>query len=423
MPLAPSTLVATQAGFRTLDTLAGTNFTAYDGTEYLRASAQPAPERPLVETLLTNGLRLHTSPEHRFWVSTAKTEPPTWIAQHEVVPGDRILMPYKRYDAPFDPAYFSVGEDFDGWRPSLHLVHDPSLWRMLGFALGQGSFPEERLSEGGFSVHVHAGHQDRMLRRFAACCREHGLDTVRTDRERPMLRVMHVPFQRWLRALGFVAAPRNVLRVPQTVFGAPAWIRESVLQGFFSSLGEWYCHSAKNYVTPHVYVGHAVLCESVLRLLWSVGVAAAIEQKGFARRGDIFVRDLGAFQEQINFLQDAKRIPWVERPVHRARRWDTIRPELANCFVRWIRSEPGWKQATRADQHRMGEAYADGSGLRRHVVRQVCRVVGVPIPPWLDYHHAQVDAVRPLAERVHMYRLESPGVHAPRYVSDFVLSR
>ena len=422
MAIAPNALIATTQGLRMAESLRGQAFEVYDGTEPLQAELAPVADRPLAETLLDNGLILRTDPEQRFWTALNHARAPVWRKQSELRPGDQILMPYQRYDCALDTGIFAMDDDFGGWGPSFSFLNDPYVWRLIGYGLARGYFPEKG---GHFRVYANSYHHAALLRRFERSCREHGIDTVRTDRNRPLLMVLHPPFERWLCRLGLDGANVERRFVPPSLFAAPAWIREAVLQGFFSGEGEWHCHTRQHRLTPCTHTNDPTMAQAVLRLLWSVGVAAAVKARGEGpnARGSIFVRDIGRWQEQINFLPEYKRVPWVERGPEQTYRWDLIRPELVAYIFRILRGRASWQDLGKTHREYLTRLHRQGVGVRRFVLRRMCRAMGEPVPSWLDYHHARVDATRVVTERVLMDEPVSPGVVRPRYVSDFVLSR
>ena len=417
------TLIATATGLRPIWQLADQGFPVYDGTEYRYADAVRAPETPLERTLLINGLVLSSDREQRFLVAPAGVAGPGWTPQRMIRPGDRVLMPYARYDYAYDEALLFVGKDYGGWSPTASLTGDLTFWRLLGFALADGYLPAELPSEDAFRVFLYDQRNVPLLRRFAKCCKRHRIDAVITEKQHPLLTVHHGPFQRWLRDLGFRSMSEGLRLVPPTLFGIPAWMREAVLAGFFSCWGEWAQHSVHGHYTPHVHVKDPQLRQGILQLLWSVGVAASVEQRGWVRSGDIFIRDIGRFQEQVNFIQEHKRIPFVERNAEREGKWDTLRHETTVYLCRNLSEKKGWKSLHADEREKLLRHRYGGTGVRRTVAIEMCHAIGIKPPDWLRYHHAPVDAMTTIEVAPPLYDLRFETEQKRRYVAGFATCR
>lgn len=356
--------------------------------------------------VLKNGLRLHVDGEQPLWVARG-TSTPARVRARELRRGDRLLMPYRRYDPPLALQTLCVGEDFGEWAPSEALVNDPALWHMLGYALGDGYFPGPKV-EDAFRLFLYDRRDAPLLPTFLALCGRHGIDAAVGEGDHPMLTLYHVPFSRWLRALGFRSLHEGERFVPARLMAAPAWMREAMVAGLFACWGQWYEKDsedryAEHFTKPHIPVGtDRIYGHSILQLLWSVGIAATLHHG----QGAVRIRDRGRFQDRVAILCPHKAPEHFYKPVpERAERWDSLAHETTVHLAVQLRERPGWKGVHCDEREKILRHRYGGTGIRRREALRLCREVGMKPPWWLDFHHAAIGSTELLEDRTLFYSL------------------
>ncbi len=88
--LAGETLVTTDRGKIPIRDLVGEEFLVWNGFDYRRATAYYTRVKPVVETVLSCGARIRTSPDHRFL--TIRNGESEWVKQKDLRPGDVVLV-------------------------------------------------------------------------------------------------------------------------------------------------------------------------------------------------------------------------------------------------------------------------------------------------------------------------------------------
>jgi hypothetical protein len=425
MSLPAHALIPSCDGFLPLDQLPLHAALGRDSRHYKHVVRVEAPQEPLQRTLLRNGLTIDSDASQRFLVAAARFSEPTWVAQRAIRPGDRLMVACERVDATLDPRAACMDRtypqhDARPWQATAEMVEDKRLWFMLGYALGDGYFPHEQLSIDHFRLYAYDHRNTPLIDHFDGFCREHQLDAAVIEGTSPQLSVHHVPFQRWLRDLGFRSMAEGIRRVPVRLFRLPAWMREAVLQGFMSAWGEWTAHSEHGSPVLHVQINAPELRQGILRLFWSVGIAATIEQRGWKRTGNLVVQDIAAFQRRTNFILPYKRREIV-RPPGRDGKWDTVTARTAQHLTKLLKATQGWR-AIHADE-REKILRCKTTGLRRKVAFDLFEQVGCTPPWWLYYQHCAVDDTRPVEGAVPLYDLSCTDVVSPGYLADFVLTR
>ena len=419
MALAPGTLVWTSEGIVPVESLRDRTFQAANGAGFATATVRAVDPRGVYRTKLDNGLELVSGRAQSFRVVPADSDSglPEWRSQGHLCPGDRVLMDYRRTDCALDPALFQIGLDYGGWTPGLDMIRDPRLWTMLGFARADGYYPDATQVEDSFRFFIYDVRDRPMIPASQAFCEAHGIDAIATESEHPMLSVFHFGFQRWLRDFGFRGASDGVQNIPTRLFAAPAFMREAFLTGYFSAHGEWRDHSEQGYAAPMVNIPNPRLRQDILRLLWSVGVAASVWQRGWERRGMVVVRDIPAFQDQIGFMQAHK-----SRKVRRARgregKWDMLPPQTTLFVREQLRSAKGWRGLSSEDRNRILRLRYEYMGLRRPAALDYYARLKLSPPEVVRFHHAEVDVCdeRPLAAAL-LYQIETLRGEAPHFIA------
>lgn len=421
-----NTLVTTRAGLETGESLVDTEFEIWDGTQWEKARAFDTGLRSISKTVLWNGLEIETSPEHRFRVIPENSLDglPEWREQQELVSGDCLLVDCTPVDPPIDASSFRFDRRYEtdrstgrAFTPTKALVEDSEFWEMLGFALGDGYWPDlTRRTAHWLRIFPHYQRDAALFDRFLGVCSRHGIHaskvTVnkhiqRSDGEYgyPCIQIGHRAFLEWLYDLGFSSSTSGK-RIAGVLFKQPASIRQALLCGLFSADGCTTTH-VTGYRTPTVYSADQKLRQDMLRCLLSVGVAANIVGAGPNRKGTILIQDVDAFVARIGYLQSYKNEGIVRSDCAR-HRWDKLHPRTARRIARLIQESA--RDCGRAligkDASLVSKVVMGNSGMSRPRAIALLRELGQNIPEELGYLHTPVDFLEETGEAELMVDVE-----------------
>jgi len=405
------TLVATDRGVVPIANLPldGERFRVWNGRDWREARAYETGRKPVVRTKLWNGIELRTSPEHLFRVIPRESGDgePVWRRQCELKRGDWALVGYRREDCALDEESFHVGRTYEGrapgpsWTVTAGIVRDPEFWEMVGFALGDGYWPDVRKrGPGHLSIFPHHTREAALFARFEAVFARHGIPCRRAEvnpsHRRPdgeygyPCLVFYKAFSEWLTDLGFRPSSEG-RRVPAVIFGAPAWLRSAVMRGLFTADGHTRTH-ATGYRTPTVCAVDPVFRQDILRCLWSLGVATNEVGVGWSRDASLSVQDVRAFVEHVGYLDDYKN-EGIELSDRSATRWDRVHPALGRVLAERVRESGGWLALDVADRGLLSLVIDGKSNISRPRLRRLCRQAGVAEPAALAYAQVPVDVL------------------------------
>jgi len=420
-------LVTTSEGLIPLRDLSGKNFVASTGPgTWGEARAFPTGKKVTAVTTLWNGLELTTSPDHRYRVIPASSRDgdPEWVRQEDLQAGDFALVSYERSDPEFDYETLLVDRVYDtdrktgrDFRPTKALIEDPEFWEFMGFALGDGYFPDEgRDTPSWLQVFPHYSRDADLFERFKAVCVRHGIhctDRVinktieRSDGEfgYPALQICHTAFHRWLRDIGFRPS-REGKRIPESVYRQPAHIRAALLRGIFSADGCTATH-ATGYRTPSVHSSDPALAQDILKCLWSVGVASNLVGGGTAasRHGTITVQDIASFTSSVGYLQAYKN-EGIERSPAQRDRWDRLHPHLSRNLGTHVWKHDNYKSLSVAERDMARKASGGRVTMSRAYAIHLLQRLGAEEPAWLRYLQVPVEVVGHADEDREMFDVE-----------------
>ena len=337
MALSPGTLITTSRGLAPVEALADGPFEVWTGQRYEHARVRTAGVVPVARLALANGLSVLVSPDQPLAVvpSESALGAPLWREQRAIKAGDRVLRSYRREDPALNGSTFFEGHDFRGWSPTRDLLEDPGIWHLLGYALGGGYFPDKTLHKESFRVFAHSQLDEPLLDEFEATCDAYEIPVMRSEGEHAMLSIWDRGFQQWLRDLGFRSSA-EVQTIPNLFFQGPAWIREAVLTGLFTSAGRW----DASYNAPVLYLHPPQLRQSALRCLWSVGIAAH-EKRGDCTVHKIRVSDVAGYMAQVGSLRQELR----ESEREREHLWDKLPVSTSQSIVRACMASPAFQDS------------------------------------------------------------------------------
>jgi hypothetical protein len=437
-------LVTTEHGLVRLSALVGKKFRIWNGRDWRPATAYETGPKPVVRTRLWNGLELRTSQEHRFRTIPADSETgePEWRQQRHLEPGDTLLVDYAVSDPPLDYDVALVGEEYKSavewgrdWTPTTAIVDDLEFWEMIGFALGDGYWPDLTKRAGAvqwMQIFPHYAKDEALFDRFMKVCARHGINAdtrtinkhqTRTDGANgyPVIQICHRTFIEWLSDLGFQASCYG-RRVPDALYQLPANIRAAVMRGLFSADGHRARH-VTGYCTPTLASSQPAFRTDIVTCMWSLGVAANEVGTGWDRGKTIIVaQDVPAFVERIGYLQDYKNES-LTRSDKSATRWDRLHPAVSTWVADSFKQSDAWAAASSRDRSLVYAALSRGMRISRPRALNLLAQAGVEPPEALHYCHVPVDVLdaEPAEQEMmfdvevfddeHLFLLNHVGVH------------
>lgn len=406
-------LVTTEKGMERISGLVGEKFRIWNGRAWREATAYATGPKPVVRTKLWNGLELRSSQQHRFRVipKDSETGEPEWVQQQHLKPGDIALLDTGISDPPMDVAAFRVGKHYPSaathgreWTPTTAVVEDLDFWEMIGFALGDGYWPDLAKAAGHtqrMGIYPHHTKDAAIREKFIGVCARHGINadvvTVNKTFERvdgehgsPVVHIHHKAFIEWLLELGFQPSCFE-RRVPDVLYRAPAAIRAALMRGYFSADGHRRQHIT-GYCTPSVDSQRPSFRQDILTCMWSLGVAVNEIGTGWTRDGTIVVQDVRAFVERIRYMQDYKNED-TTRSDRAAHRWDSLHPATSEWVATAFRESDAWADATAEDKAVVRKALQGRITISRPRALLLLQRAGIAAPEALHYHHVEIDVL------------------------------
>jgi len=405
--MAPGTKVWTDKGLIPVADLSGSTFEVWTGQEWCSAQAFPTQVRPVMRTLLWNGLELKTSPEHKFRVLPRESESiiPIWAFQEALKSGDYVLLGTGAAEADLDEDQFFVGREYpvkrvtqNPWVVTSALINDPEFWEMVGFALGDGYFPPRAIRNPSWlRIFPNEAKDTEVWALIRRVCDRYQINLkdgiakayAPNTKDHAVLNIHHSNFVQWLYDLGFRPSSEGKI-IPDLLFRSPVWLRSAVLKGLFSADGHSRHHVTGD-VTPTLRVTDPSFRQTVLKCLWSVGVASQDMGQGWNRLGNIEVQDIPSFVANIGYLQPYKnqgtRSP---KSVHR---WDRVHPKLCRSLAQIVRAHPDWLSLSELDRGLIGCALSGKSRISRPRLISMFQALGEALPEALTFIQVPIDSV------------------------------
>jgi intein/homing endonuclease len=405
----------------------------WSGDRWGEGRAFKSGMKRLVETELACGVKLQTSPDHRFRVINECGEL-DWKHQSELLVGDGVLVSRKPV----------VGNEklvpsFRGRKLTLEVMET------LGWLTGDGCLVAERervgakihlfyhqdkerdiwekqekiLSNWGLKVH----HEKKFLteeeREEKAV--QYGCKSIAPNRIRNT--VYDTDFYRWLIDFGFQPSSRGINGkvIPAKLHVLPVPYRQAFLRGLFSADGG----KLNDRGSVALTIQNDILRDQVRQLLIGLGIRT-LPAKGYARDGfggkrfshKLFIKDREAFWNQVGFIQSWKQ------PDKTVESWSNDKPSFAvvkKCLAPCL-STPGFKELTKGVRDATVSILNGKKTVSYQFLRRIMSESGVMAPPWFDdYNIEPVIAVCDLGKDIEMFDVEMfDDVHA--FVVDGVIT-
>ena len=316
----PSTPIMTDVGLITakdyLNGLKERLLQVWDGHTWQQARLFETGKKKLTETELECGLKIKTSPDHRFRCLDSNGNE-IWKHQSDLQINDYVAVNSR----PVDGYSYLI--------PSFGLPLTADMMEILGWALGDGSVSPARKRVGAsVTLFYHQDKEVDIWSRHQSILNDFGIKFTAIDKKitkdqqeaikdrygfksvaasRKKIKIYSTDFVKWLSEIGFYVNGKK--RVPPVFHALPVEYRVSFLRGLYSADG----HATK--------LGGVVLTiqddeirESIRQMLIGLGVRTTgckgILRKSFGEKtfsNKLFLKDRNFFWENIGFLQAHKQ--------------------------------------------------------------------------------------------------------------------
>lgn len=384
--------------------------TIWTGREWEKALLYETGPKLLTRTVLSNGLSIKTSPDHRFW-ALRDNEEPVWIAQKDLKVGDFILVNKKT------PQVFENLPKLNGKEVTAELLE------VFGWFTGDGSLGERSLKlyyhhekEGdirdrhfqilkSFDIPVELVDESISEQERSRICKKYGFKSCAAIRTR--LTVNSKDLADKMSLLGFNKSS-SYKNVPGWILTLPNALKQSYLKGLFSADG----NNAKRR-SPCITICDERTREQVRELLISLGIRTSFSEgrtkiKIIGNKREIIeaksvlrIKDRDLFFDSIGFLQKHKQPDFkVSNDLGKS---DKIPQNVAIVFAKKIK-EFADKNLSKADRSYLNEIIRGSDPCTKARLFRYMDKYGIKRPEILtDFNFEQVVESVNLNETVNMY--------------------
>lgn len=317
--VAGDTPVHTSKGIVPIDSLVGTRFQSWNGTEFVDADVVESGYKEAVQVELSNNFNITTSPTHKFlsldingqpaMVPASSLKPGDWIAQADTLVEFEPLesTPVLRGASPKQP-------------PVEAGLLDAEFYEFVGFLVGDG-----------FISNIRASKNVGNKRNYTISCVFGPKDSEVRDRFMSMLSSRSISFHMRKSGGQYGGSPIDCLTVrnkglfdflvdtvgmsqdksrnkavPSRVFSESVENRGAFLRGYFSADG-----FTKNGMHPFVCSTSPGLISGVQQVLWSLGISSSLSHVLENSTGPCYylrVCDPNKFADLVGFIQTYKKV-------------------------------------------------------------------------------------------------------------------
>lgn len=421
--VAPSSRILTPNGLVSVADVVGdgneVKTKVWTGKEWVDGRVFKSGEKSLQETELTCGIKLQTSPDHRYKVVNEDGSV-EWKHQSELLVGDRVLVNKKPIDG-----IDSLVPAYKGKKLTLEMMET------LGWLTGDGSLVAPKSRSGAYLKFFYHQEKERDIwEHHKEVLEGFGLEVKHNEKlvsaeEQESLKnqygfkfvapsritntVYDTDFFRWLLSWGFTASggrsKGNGKNIPAILHVLPKEYRAAFLRGLFSADGHV---TKKGYICLTIQATE--LREQVRQLLMGLGIRA-LGCKGLNRESfgggkrfsyKIFIKDRDAFWDTVGFIQKHKserrnKALWIADapPLGMVQKW------LGECIKSSV-----FKSLDKGLKDTVVSYCKTGKCSYQFLSREALRC-GVTIPDWSNEYYAErVVSLRDLKQSVSMYDVE-----------------
>lgn len=430
--LHPDSKVFVPSGLKSLNDILATqkelDTSVWTGLDWVKAKIFRTGIKSEVITRLDNGIKLKTSPDHRFRV-IGNDGKPTWKPQKDLKLGDTVLVNKIPVVGTLTPP------SFNGRQLTVEMME------VLGWLTGDGNInlrfykDTKNLKQGALSWFYHHEKEIDIWNNHEKIMRAWGLDVKHRDRlisekeaaqiksrkgvktvapNRITNRLYNTEFVNWLLSLGFTGSSRKVGEgkvIPPFIHSLPVEYRSAFLKGFFSSDGTL----SKKTGAIRIVIHDDRLREQTKELLLGLGIRTQgsegikILDFGYGNRerlsrlggSSLSIKDKFAFFERVGFLQKHKQ-PTPEMKL-RSPRWERAARETQVAFVNDILNSGA--SLSRVEKNNLCTVLNErsGRGISAPKIRSVLETCKLEIPSWLnDYYFEPIVEIKNSETEVEM---------------------
>jgi len=380
--------------------------------------------KKLIETELNCGIKLNTSPDHRFRIIDDNGEL-GWKHQSELKVGEQVLV--NRKPVKGDESLLPI---FNGRKLT------PAVMEVLGWMTGDGCLVADRKRSGSV-IHLfyHSEKERDIWEKHKEILEDWGLvvshdEEFRSDKDKEKIKGLYgfksvapskiknkiydTNFYRWLVEFGFQPSSRGEKSkvVPNLLHVLPVPYRQAFLKGLFSADGGKLNKTGSVALT----IQNDQLRDQVRQLLMGLGIRV-LPCKGLLRESfgkkkysnKLFVKDRAAFWEQVGFIQAWKQ------PDKIIEKWTVDAPPLpiVEKCLRPCLGTVGFKNLSKGVRDSVVCLLKGKKGSYQFLGR-IMDSCGVSPPSWFyDYYMEPIASIRDLGKTVEMYDVEMyDDVHA-----------
>jgi len=404
----------------------------WDGTKWVQSRVFLSGSKTLASTKLRCGIRLDTSPDHRFR-SIDENGQPCWVPQSELRPGSPVLVnkqPLPGSVAPLSYEGRELGEDMMevlGWLTgdgNLHVRFHPRTGNMKQGVLSWYYHHDTEVS-------VWNRHFDTMVRFGLQPKHEHivldeeekekikaykGFATLSDERYRNKL--YDSKFVKWLLALGFKASKRgpNGKQIPNIIHALAPTLRAAFLRGFFSSDGGRTGGRGGVRIVIHndqlrgqmrsLLLGMGIRCQGHEGNIKYTGPRAGVTREKINASTYLVIKDRDLFDRYIGFVPEQAHKQIDPDHDYGERRWDCVPRSVYEWFAPSLL--PRLSAASRKRLYTMlTPSHNPIWGHAKQPLIDLMAEVSLRLPAWLDDYHVDfVEEVSRSAETREMADLE-----------------
>lgn len=402
--------------------------TFWSGEKWVKGRAFKSGEKQLVETELNCGLKLKSSPDHRFRVIDSNGDL-AWKHQSELKVGDKVLV--NRTPVVGDE---NLVPSFNGKKMT------PEIAEILGWMIGDGCISPPLLHSGAaISIFYHHEKEENIWKDQYQKLKEFGVNVGQYDRkvseeEKEKIKARYdianvadrrirnisydTDFYSWLMSLGFTPSTKELggKSIPPLFGVLPVEYRRAFLRGLFSADGGVIDKTGGVCLT----IQNDKLREQVRQLLIGVGIRT-LHWNGVNRwsLGDktkktfshkLVVKDRNVFWSDIGFIQAHKQAGKKEQ------KWsiDPVPLGVLQKYLGKVLDTDGYRALSKGKRDSVKSILVGKSNCSYQLFEKTLAVCGVDKPEWVEkYYVESVFSVRDLEQKVGMYDVEMyDDVHA-----------
>lgn len=403
----PDSLIFTDQGVLPIVDLVDKDFKVWTGTSFEPAKAFETLMRPEHKTVLSNGLSIKTSPEHRFQVLNPEGQL-TFIEQQKLQIGDFVTINRNANKDNIDK-YTTVKINTELLNrndvcPESYTI-DEDMAEVLGWMVGDGTLYSTSKNN-SMMLFYHPDHEEFIADRHLKILQDRGFKSYRKDVKadpkftkygyKPVVFLHSKPFIQSLLDQGFLKCSDGKT-IPNSVFTWPESCRRSFLRGLISADGGLWKPNKNTKAHQIVFTSmQPSLRDKFYILLNSLGIAAKVTQDKDYR---ILIQDRKTFFDKIGFINPHKQE--FEINENQDSKWDMLPLALTQKLAIECKISSKYENLSKEDRI---DVCAAIRGDKNFSTKKAKRLFGNL--PELSYRYVEVKEVIKEEKEVQMYDIQ-----------------